>query len=125
MMKFQERYEDYLMHYGVPGMKCGIRRANRALAKADRYHNKAKKKLARQRLKKARLTGDYGEYLFGGYNSDDIGKALDSNAYKLIAKVFENTSDYHPHMTTTVRNTKSNPMGYSKLKTRIKAIQNY
>lgn len=121
-MKFQERYDNYLMHYGIPGMKWGVRRANRALAKADRYHNRAKKKLARSRLKKARLTRDYSEY-FNGYEPDDVGKRLDANAYKLIAKAFENAENYRPEMTTRVRNTASNPMGYSKLKTRIKAIK--
>lgn len=113
------------MHYGVPGMKWGIRKANRALAKADRYHNRAKRKLARTRLKRARRTRDYSEFFNGGYEPDAAGKMLDSRAYQLLAKAFENANDYHPELTTHVRNTNSNPMGYSKFKTRVRAVRNY
>lgn len=38
-MKFQERYEDYLMHYGVPGMKWGHRKSQ-----AKGYSDKAVKR---------------------------------------------------------------------------------
>ena len=38
-MKFQERYDDYLMHYGVPGMRWGHRKSQ-----AKGYSNKAVKR---------------------------------------------------------------------------------
>lgn len=38
-MKFQERYEDYLMHFGIPGMRWGHRKSQ-----AKGYSNKAVKR---------------------------------------------------------------------------------
>ena len=38
-MNFKERYEDYLMHYGVPGMRWGVRRLQK-LPLSFRIHNR-------------------------------------------------------------------------------------
>lgn len=41
MSVYKDPYEEYLCHYGVIGMKCGIRRANKLLQKESNKSNKA------------------------------------------------------------------------------------
>lgn len=43
------KYPDYLMHYGVPGMKWGVRKARRKLKKASRLKQKASEERAYQK----------------------------------------------------------------------------
>lgn len=45
-MSLQNEYESYLAHYGVPGMKWGIRKANAAYKKYDKYANRMRKLIA-------------------------------------------------------------------------------
>lgn len=47
------QYPDYLMHYGVPGMKWGVRRAKRKVRKAKRLQGRANdEKAYRKELKR-------------------------------------------------------------------------
>lgn len=45
-MSLQKEYEVYLAHYGVPGMKWGIRKANEAYRRYDRQANKMRSLIA-------------------------------------------------------------------------------
>jgi len=47
------QYPNYLMHYGVPGMKWGVRKANRKIRKAKRLQGRANdEKAYRKELKR-------------------------------------------------------------------------
>mgnify|MGYP003206656971 CR=1 FL=1 len=59
------RYPDYLMHYGVKGMKWGVRKARRKLNKASRLKEKASKERAYQKQLKR----------YGLYRPDVIDEA--------------------------------------------------
>lgn len=37
-MRFQERYSNYLMHFGVPGMKWGVRKSRGSNKRRSRTH---------------------------------------------------------------------------------------
>lgn len=43
------QYPDYLMHYGIPGMKWGVRRAKRKIKKAKRLQGRANDERAYQK----------------------------------------------------------------------------
>ena len=43
------QYPDYLTHYGIPGMKWGVRKARRKLKKASRLKQKASEERAYQK----------------------------------------------------------------------------
>lgn len=103
-MNFQERYDNYLMHYGIPGMKWGIRKAQRYFRRADRMVNRASKKNAKRAYVHGRRTGNYtlnneqdpqefdekryqkySKYVSKGYKA--IGKALDGNSDKYTVNI--------------------------------------
>lgn len=46
-MRFQERYDNFLMHYGVPGMKWGVRKSKSLWQK-----KKKRKKVSRREQRK-------------------------------------------------------------------------
>ena len=49
-MSFQKEYSDYLMHYGTPGMKWGVRRQRAALGKMRRKAAKNRSLLSDKEL---------------------------------------------------------------------------
>jgi len=75
---------DYLMHYGVPGMKWGVRRASRYEKAANKHLQYAKNardwakvygKLGREYQSKANSARGFGKRIKRAYNADSAKRA--------------------------------------------------
>lgn len=76
--------DDYLIHYGVPGMKWGVRRASRYEKAANKHSQYAKNardwakvygKLGREYQSKANSASGFGKHIKRAYNADNAKRA--------------------------------------------------
>ena len=85
-MNFKERYEDYLMHYGVPGMRWGVRKADyKAMSPQQRretrlaYKENRKRERRKRFLKRAAIVGGVTAAAIG---ANALRKHIDANNRK-------------------------------------------
>lgn len=54
-MRFQERYDNFLMHYGVPGMKWGVRKSKSPSKKKKKNRVPHREQRKRDKFKQTRI----------------------------------------------------------------------